>query len=482
MMAKITSRETDYSQWYLDIITQAKLADYGPVKGTMVIRPNGYAIWENMQRELDRMFKESGHVNAYFPIFIPESFIAKEKQHVEGFSPELAVVTHAGGKDLEENMVVRPTSETVIWHMYKKWIKSYRDLPLLYNQWANVVRWEMRTRLFLRTTEFLWQEGHTAHATDKEAIIETEKILYIYKQFVEEFMAIPVIHGRKTKNERFAGAVDTLCIEAMMQDKKALQAGTSHFLGQNFAKAFDVKYQDENGDWEYVWATSWGVSTRLVGALIMGHSDDNGLIVPPKLAAIQVVIVPISKKDTDNQALMDFSKSLYNSLNQSGIRVHLDDRDQYSPGWKFSEWELLGVPIRIEIGPREMENNECVVVRRDLERGEDGQKESMKSDDISSTLKDLLDRIQLNLYNKAKDRLETNTYTIDTYKEFSKSIEKKGGFYRLHWCGSDKCEEAFKDRNKATIRCIPLENEKEDGQCIVCGEQSHERVIVAKAY
>lgn len=481
-MATLTPREKDYSQWYLDIVLNAKLADYGPVKGTMIIRPNGYAIWELMQRQLDDMFKETGHVNAYFPMFIPESFIHKEAEHVEGFSPELAVVTHAGGKELDENIVVRPTSETIIWHMYKKWVKSHRDLPLLYNQWANVVRWEMRTRLFLRTSEFLWQEGHTAHATKEEAIAETEQMMFVYKRFVEDVLAIPVHHGRKTASERFAGAVDTLCIEAMMQDGKALQAGTSHFLGQNFAKAFDVKYQDDQGEWEHVWATSWGVSTRLVGALIMSHSDDKGLILPPKVAQHQAVIVPITRKDTNLDDMNAYVKSVAASLRAAGVRVHIDNRDQYSPGWKFAEWELLGAPIRIEIGPRDMENKSVVVARRDLEKGADGQKESVEEGKLAAHVSELLTSIQDSLLQQAKDRVEANTHYSNTYKEFSKLIEKKSGFHHVHWCGSDECEEKFKERNKATIRCIPWDVKEEKGNCIVCDAESPYRVIVAKAY
>lgn len=466
----------------MDIVLNAKLADYGPVKGTMVIRPNGYAIWELMQRQLDDMFKETGHVNAYFPIFIPESFIQKEANHIEGFSPELAVVTHAGGKQLEENIVVRPTSETIIWHMYKKWIKSHRDLPLLYNQWANVVRWEMRTRLFLRTTEFLWQEGHTAHATEDEAIQETERMMFVYKRFVEDVLAIPVHHGTKTESERFAGAVNTLCIEALMQDGKALQAGTSHFLGQNFAKAFDVKFQNETEDWEYVWATSWGVSTRLIGALIMSHSDDQGLVVPPKVAQYQVVIIPIFKKDTDLERMTTYVSSIEKVLRAAGIRVHLDSREQYSPGWKFSEWELLGTPIRIEVGPRDMENEEVVVVRRDLTKGVEGQKVTNAFESLAQHVSEKLENIQQELFNKAQRRVEKSTFYPSTYKEFSKSVDKKGGYYHVHWCGSADCEEKFKERNKATIRCIPWNAEKEQGTCIVCERASDQRVIVAKAY
>ena len=481
-MAQITPREKDYNQWYLDIINQAKLADYSPVKGSMVIRPNGYALWENMQKNLDKMFKDTGHVNAYFPMFIPESFIKKEAEHVEGFAPELAVVTHAGGKELEENLVVRPTSETIIWHMYQKWIKSYRDLPLLYNQWANVVRWELRTRLFLRTSEFLWQEGHTAHATKQEAIEETEKMVEVYRKFAEEFLAIPVHVGPKTASERFAGAEDTLCIEAMMQDGKALQAGTSHFLGQNFAKAFDVKFQNTEQDWEYVWATSWGVSTRMVGALIMSHSDDKGLVVPPKIAQYVAVIIPIVRKDTDADAMSAYTAKIKQALTDANIPHFLDDREQYSPGQKFAEWELLGAPIRIEIGPKDLENGEVVLARRDKERGEDGQKISVSAENIVEEVSRLSDDIQQSLFNNALKRREENTHFPNTYKEFSKLVDKKNGFHHVHWCGSADCEEKFKERNQATIRCIPNNAKEEQGECIVCGGTSDKRVIVAKAY
>ncbi len=481
-MAQLTPRAKDYNQWYLDIINHAKLADYSPVKGSMVIRPNGYAIWENIQKNLDKMFKKSGHVNAYFPLFIPESFIAKEAKHVEGFAPELAVVTHAGGKKLEENLVVRPTSETIIWHMYQKWIKSYRDLPILINQWANVVRWELRTRPFLRTTEFLWQEGHTAHGTKAEAEEETLKIVNIYQKFVEEFLAIPVLVGPKTESERFAGAEDTLCIEAMMQDGKALQAGTSHFLGQNFAKAFDVKFQNEEQDWDYVWATSWGVSTRLMGALIMSHSDDKGFVVPPKVAQYNAIIIPITRKDTDPEAMKNYAAKVKDSLDDADITNFLDDREQFSPGWKFSEWELLGAPIRIEIGPRDMENGEVVLTRRDLERGEDGQKTIVKVENIVEEVQKLSETIQNALFNKALKRREENTYSPETYKEFSKLIDKKHGFHNVHWCGTGECEERFKERNQATIRCIPFGAIDEKGECLVCGEPSERKVVVAKAY
>lgn len=481
-MSAITPIEKNYAQWYQDIITQAKLAENGPVKGTMVIRPNGYAIWERMQQKLDSMFKETGHENAYFPLFIPESFIKKEAQHVEGFSPELAVVTTAGGKILEEPVIVRPTSETVIWHQYRKWIKSYRDLPLLYNQWANVVRWELRTRLFLRTSEFLWQEGHTAHATREEAVEETERMMFVYKEFVEDTLAIPVLHGHKTESERFAGAEDTLCIEGMMQDGKALQAGTSHFLGQNFAKAFDVRFQGEDGKWEHVWATSWGVSTRLVGALIMSHSDNRGLVLPPNIAPKQVVIVPIIRKDTDVARMTQYCQDIVNDLIAEGIRVHLDDRDQHSPGWKFTEWELQGVPLRIEVGPRDLESGQVVIARRDMEKGDDGQKEVILYDEIPVIVTERLTAIQTNLYNRAQQRIADNTYQPETYKEFSKLIDKKNGFHHVHWCGSADCEAKFKERNQATIRVIPFDSEDESGSCLVCGEASERRVIVAKAY
>jgi prolyl-tRNA synthetase len=481
-MAAITPRAQDYSQWYIDLILNAKLADYGPVKGTMVIRPSGYAIWENIQVQLDAMFKETGHVNAYFPMFIPESFLKKEAEHVEGFAPELAIVTHAGGKELEENLVVRPTSETIIWHMYKKWIKSHRDLPLLYNQWANVVRWEMRTRLFLRTTEFLWQEGHTAHATAAEAIDETEKMLYVYKRFAEDVLAIPVIHGTKTAKERFAGAVDTKCIEAMMQDGKALQAGTSHFLGQNFAKAFDVKYQDDKGEWEFVWATSWGVSTRLIGALIMAHSDDKGLILPPKVAQYQAVIVPITRKDTDINAMNNYCEAIRLALHKAGVRVYFDNRDHYSPGWKFSEWELLGIPLRLEIGPRDLENNQLVMARRDKEKGEEGQKTIVAQNDLVKTVLEMLGIIQQAMYDKALKFQLDNSYSPNSYDEFNTIIESKSGFHYVHWCGSAECEETLKEKNKATIRCLPINEIKENGNCIVCNKTSTNRVLVAKSY
>ncbi|MFQ5637370.1 MAG: proline--tRNA ligase [bacterium] len=476
-MAKgITKRTEDYAKWYLDVISSAKLADYAPVKGCMVIRPNGYAIWEKMQSHLDRMFKETGHRNAYFPLLIPESFLEKEAEHVEGFAPECAVVTHGGGKKLEEPLIVRPTSETIIWSMYKKWIQSYRDLPLLINQWANIVRWEMRTRLFLRTMEFLWQEGHTAHATDEEAEAETLLILDIYKRFAAETMALPVITGLKTEKERFAGAVRTYCIEGMMQDRRALQAGTSHNLGQNFAKAFDVKFQDENGELSYVWATSWGVSTRLIGALIMTHSDDNGLVLPPKIAATQVVVIPIWTSDDEKSFVLSKIANVTKNWNGS-FSYEIDDRDNYRPGWKFNEWERQGIPVRIEIGPKDLAKEQGVVVRRDT-----SEKEFVPLERLHEHLESLLGDIQENLFERARRFRDDATYLCDDYETFKKEIEEPGGFFSVHWCGSRECEDRLQDETKATIRCIPLDNQKEAGSCLLCSEASQERVIVAKAY
>ena len=481
----ITSRSEDYSQWYQDIVLRAELADYSPVKGCMVIRPGGYALWENMQKGLDGMFKATGHVNAYFPIFIPESFLKREAEHVEGFSPELAVVTHAGGKELEEPLVVRPTSETIMYAMYSKWIKSYRDLPLLINQWANVVRWEMRTRLFLRTTEFLWQEGHTAHATHEEAWEEVLRILDIYARFAEEWMAVPVLKGIKTDAEKFAGAKTTTCIEAMMQDGKALQSGTSHDLGQNFSKAFDVKFQDEKGDWQYAWQTSWGVSTRLIGALIMAHSDDQGLVLPPRLAPIQAVIVPIYRDDAGKQATSEAASKLRAALQEAGLAVTLDDRDTVSPGFKFNEWELKGVPVRIEIGPRDVENGSCVFVprvpTRELKDGERRQKEFVGLDEAPAVLKAFLDELQAALYQRALAFRESHSRTVDDYQEFKTAIED-GGFFWAHWCGNAECETRVKEETKATIRCLPFDVREEAGTCLVCGGKSERRVVWARAY
>lgn len=480
MAEKITKRSEDYSQWYIDIIVQAQLADYAPVKGCMVIRPNGYAIWEHIQQALDKMFKETGHFNAYFPLFIPESFMNKEKEHVEGFSPECAVVTHGGGKKLEENLYIRPTSETIIWSMYQKWIQSYRDLPILINQWANVVRWEMRTRLFLRTTEFLWQEGHTAHATYDDAEEETVRMLNVYKTFAEEYMALPVFHGKKTESEKFAGALHTYCIEAMMQDKKALQAGTSHNLGENFAKAFDVKFQDANKELRYVWATSWGVSTRLIGALIMAHSDDNGLVLPPKLAPTQVVIIPIFKDDAEKQQTVDAARKIKMQLIEKNIRVHIDDRDQYRPGWKFNEWELKGVPIRMELGPKDLAAGQVVCARRD--KTEKTDKITMKLEEISSKIPLLLDEIQKNLFDRAKKFRDDHTFQASSYDELKKYMEDDAGFVQCFWAGSREDETRLKDEMKATVRCIPFDQSGEKGKCIVTGKETNVKVIIGKAY
>jgi len=476
-MAKgITKRSEDYSKWYLDIISAAKLADYAPVKGCMVIRPNGYAIWENIQAALDNMFKESGHVNAYFPLFIPESFLKKEAEHVKGFAPQCAVVTHGGGKKLEEPLIVRPTSETIIWYMYKKWIQSHRDLPILINQWANVVRWEMRTRLFLRTMEFLWQEGHTAHATFDEAEEETLRILEIYRTFAEEYMALPVITGIKSEKEKFAGADRTYCIEAMVQDRRALQGGTSHNLGQNFAKAFDVQYQDESGKLQYVWATSWGVSTRLVGALIMAHSDDRGLVLPPKLAPIQVVIIPIWKGDDEMKAVLSKIDSVTKDW-ATHFRFKVDDRENYRPGWKFNEWEQQGVPIRIELGPKDLDKGQAILVRRDT-----GNKDPVALDQLKDRISELLPKIQEDLFNKAFEFRKQYTFDCDDYNQFKKEIEDPGGFYNVHWCGSRECEDRLQNETKATIRCIPLETKEEKGNCLLCGNDSEKRVVIAKSY
>jgi len=476
-MAKgITKRSIDYSRWYLDVIDAADLAEHSSVKGCMVIKPNGYALWENIQAQLDRMFKETGHVNAYFPLFIPESYLQKEAEHVKGFAPECAVVTHGGGKKLEEPLVIRPTSETIIWATYKKWIQSYRDLPILINQWANIVRWEMRTRLFLRTTEFLWQEGHTAHATYEEAQQETLQMLNVYRQFAEEYLATPVFVGVKSEHEKFAGALQTFCIEAMMQDKKALQAGTSHNLGQNFAKAFDVTFQDENSKLDYVWATSWGVSTRLIGALIMIHSDDNGLIIPPRLAPVEVVVIPIWKNEEDVAKLKKRIDEITTSW-KGQLKFKVDDRDQYRPGYKFNEWEKRGVPIRIEIGPRDLENNQVVLVRRDT-----GDKSFVPQDGLLDRIKELLEQIQNDLFNRAKDYRDANTFNEDDFESFKKRIEDPGGFFWVHWCGSPECENQFQESSKATIRVMPMDGEKESGKCIVCGQPSEQRVLVAKSY
>ncbi len=490
-MAKaLTKRSENYAQWYNDLVIKADLAENSAVRGSMVIKPYGYAIWEKMQAQLDKMFKETGHENAYFPLFIPKSYFSKEASHVEGFAKECAVVTHYRLKNdpdgkgvivdpdakLEEELIVRPTSETIIWDTYKNWIQSYRDLPILINQWANVVRWEMRTRLFLRTAEFLWQEGHTAHATRQEAIAETQQMIEIYAQFAQDFMAMPVIVGNKTETERFAGALDTYTIEALMQDGKALQSGTSHFLGQNFAKAFDVKFASKEGKLEYVWATSWGVSTRLMGALIMAHSDDNGLVLPPKLAPIQVVIVPIYKGFDELDNIRPVAQKIKSELQKVGISVKFDDRDTHKPGFKFAEYELKGVPIRLAMGPRDFENGTIELARRDTL-----EKSTVPQEGIVERIQVLLDEIQTNIYQKAFRFREENTFQVDTWEEFKTQIEK-GGFILAHWDGSSETEEKIKNETKATIRCIPIDAKEEDGLCVYSGKPSRQRVLFARAY
>ena len=489
-MAKVlTSKEVDYSQWYNDLVDEAGLAEHSAVRGCMVIKPYGYSIWEKMQASLDKMFKDTGHSNAYFPLFIPKSFFAREASHVEGFAKECAVVTHYRLKDgedgimvdpdarLEEELIVRPTSETIIWNTYRGWIQSYRDLPILVNQWANVVRWEMRTRLFLRTAEFLWQEGHTAHATREEAVREAEQMLEVYADFAENWMALPVLKGTKTPNERFAGALETYCIEALMQDGRALQAGTSHFLGQNFAKAFDVKFTDRDGKLDHVWATSWGVSTRLMGALIMAHGDDNGLVVPPKLAPLQVVIVPIYKKEEELGAISEAVEKIMDALKKRGISVKYDDSDKQRPGFKFAEYELKGVPVRIAVGPRDIEKGTVEVARRDTR-----EKTTIPMETTADTVAGLLDEIQQNIFRKALEFRETNTRQADDFDQFKEILEEKGGFILAHWDGSPETEQRIKEETKATIRCIPLNNPKENGKCILTGKPSEQRVVFAKAY
>ena len=491
-MAKdFTKREEDYSKWYNDLVVKADLAENSGVRGCMVIKPYGFAIWEKMQAELDKMFKATGHVNAYFPLFIPKSYLSKEADHVEGFAKECAVVTHyrlknsENGKGvevdpeakLEEELIVRPTSETIIWDTYKRWIQSYRDLPILVNQWANVVRWEMRTRLFLRTAEFLWQEGHTAHATKEEAIQETEQMINVYATFAEKFMAMPVIQGLKSTNERFAGALETYCIEALMQDGKALQAGTSHFLGQNFAKAFDVKFTTKEGKLEHVWATSWGVSTRLMGALIMTHSDDNGLVLPPKLAPFQVVIVPIYKGKEQLEKISEKALEIKADLESKGISVKFDNRDTYKPGWKFAEYEFKGVPVRIAIGPRDLENGTVEVARRDTL-----EKETLQISNLSNKVTHLLEKIQENLYKKAAIFRDENTHHANNWEDFKELIAKDAGFVFAHWDGTPETEQKIKQETKATIRCIPLNNQLKEGSCIYSGNPSTQKVLFAKAY
>ncbi len=490
MAKELTSRQENYSQWYNDLVTKADLAENSAVRGCMVIKPYGYAIWEFMRDALDKMFKDTGHVNAYFPLFIPKSFFSKEASHVEGFAKECAVVTHYRLKNnpngsgvvvdpeakLEEELIVRPTSETIIWDTYRNWIKSYRDLPILVNQWANVVRWEMRTRLFLRTAEFLWQEGHTAHATREEAMAEARKMLDVYAEFAEKYMALPVIRGIKSANERFAGAEETFCIEAMMQDGKALQAGTSHFLAQNFAKAFDVKFLNKENKLEYVWATSWGVSTRLMGALIMSHSDDNGLVLPPKIAPIEVVIVPIYKTDEQRETVLNYCSDIKKRLEARRMRVKFDDRDTQKPGFKFAEWELKGVPVRIAAGPRDVENNSVELARRDTL-----EKTTTTIDNIEDYIANLLEEIQDNIFQKALNFRESRTVKVDTWEEFKEQIENSMFVY-AHWDGTPETEQKIKEETKATIRCIPLDDDFEDGKCIYSGQPSKRRVIFARAY
>jgi len=492
MAKELTTRAQDYSQWYNDLVIKGELADYSAVRGCMVIKPYGYALWENMRDVLDKMFKDTGHQNAYFPLFVPKSLFEAEEKNAEGFAKECAVVTHYRliadpnnkGKlmvdpeaKLEEELIVRPTSEAIIWNTYKTWIQSYRDLPILVNQWANVVRWEMRTRLFLRTAEFLWQEGHTAHATSVEAIAETKQMLNVYADFVENWMAVPVLKGVKTANERFAGAEDTYCIEALMQDGKALQAGTSHFLGQNFAKAFDVKFSDQNNKQEYVWATSWGVSTRLIGGLVMTHSDDEGLVLPPRIAPIQVVIVPIYKGEEQKQVLDEKVAEMVKSFKAAGIRVKYDNSDHARPGWKFAEYELKGVPIRIAIGARDLENKQVELARRDTK-----EKSAVAMEGLTQTVENLLVEIQDNLFERAKKYRDEHITKVDTWDEFMQVLDNKGGFISAHWDGTAETEDKIKELAKATIRCIPLDNVLENGKCVLTGNASTQRVLFARAY
>ena len=491
MAKELVTRQENYSQWYNDLVIKADLAENSAVRGCMVIKPYGFAIWEKMQSVLDQMFKKTGHSNAYFPLLIPKSFFSREASHVEGFAKECAIVTHYRLKNdpesgeiivdedakLEEELIIRPTSETIIWNTYKNWIQSYRDLPILINQWANVVRWEMRTRLFLRTAEFLWQEGHTAHATRQEAIDETLMILNLYADFVENWMGLPVIQGRKTEEERFAGAIDTYAIEALMQDGKALQSGTSHFLGQNFAKAFDVQYTSKEGKLEYVWATSWGVSTRMMGVLVMGHSDDNGLILPPKLAPIQVVIVPIYKGNLELDKIARVAEKIKEELEAHDISVKFDDRDTHKPGWKFSEYELKGIPVRLSIGPRDIENGTIEIARRDTL-----EKSIQPQDKVVEIVRQLMTDIQENIYNKALKYRDQNSHTVDTYEEFREIMDGDGGFVYAHWDGTTETELKIKEETKVTIRCIPLDSPEEKGKCIYSGKPSKQRVLFAKAY
>ncbi len=476
----ITPKSVNFSEWYTDVILKAELADYAPVKGCMVIRPYGFAIWENMQRILDGYIKELGHVNAYFPLFIPWSFLQKEKEHVEGFAPEVAVVTRAGQRELEEPLVVRPTSETIIYAMYAKWIRSYRDLPILINQWANVVRWELRTRLFLRTMEFLWQEGHTAHATAEEAEEEARRMLDVYEDFLHNEAAIPVVKGQKSEIEKFAGALRSYTVEAMMGNTWALQAGTSHNLGQNFAKAFNIRYLDRNNELQYVWTTSWGMSTRVVGAIVMVHGDDQGLRLPPRLAPIQVVIVPIWRKDVDKTPVLDTARQVEQRLREAGIRVHLDDREEHTPGYKFHEWELRGVPLRVEIGPRDVEQGQAVLARRDIP-GREG-KTAVSQESIVQDVRTMLDTIQQAMFDRAKRFMEENTHTVSSYEEFKDVLSTRGGFIRVFWAGTDEDEIRIKEETKATIRCYPFDHDGSEGTCFYTGKKTNRVAIFARAY
>jgi prolyl-tRNA synthetase len=477
----VTPRSEDYARWYTEVVQKAELADYSPVKGCMVIRPYGYTLWENIQAALDRRFKETGHVNAYFPLFIPMSFLRKEAEHVQGFAPELAVVTHGGGEELEEPLVVRPTSETIIGHMYSQWIRSYRDLPLLINQWANVVRWEMRTRLFLRTTEFLWQEGHTAHATAEEAIEETLRMLGVYADFAINEAAIPVIQGKKSEREKFAGAVDSYTIEAMMGNGWALQSGTSHFLGQNFARAFDIKFLNRNNELEYAWTTSWGLSTRMVGAIVMTHGDDQGLILPPRLAPIQVVIVPIWRTDSERSTVLASAHQVAQALKEAGIRVKVDDRDELSAGFKFNDWELRGVPLRIEIGPRDVQQNAVVFARRDIP-GREGKTFGVPVPGLAEAVRQALTEIQAAMLRRATEFRDANTHRVRNYDEFKEVLETKGGFIRVHWAGTGEDEDRIKEETKATIRCFPLDAPEGEGICFYTGKRTNQVAIFARAY
>jgi len=477
----VTPRSEDYSRWYTDVVQKAELADYSPVRGCMVIRPYGYTLWENIHDGLDRRFKETGHVNAYFPLFIPMSFLQKEAEHVEGFAPELAIVTHGGGKELDEPLVVRPTSETIIGHMYSQWIRSYRDLPVLINQWANVVRWEMRTRLFLRTTEFLWQEGHTAHATEQEAVEETIRMLGVYTDFAVNDAAIPVIQGRKSEREKFAGAIDSYTIEAMTGNGWALQSGTSHFMGQNFAKAFDIKFLNQSNELDYAWTTSWGVSTRMVGSIIMAHGDDQGLILPPRLAPFQAVIVPIWRKEVERPSVVEYAGRVADTLKAAGVRVKLDNRDELSAGFKFNDWEMRGVPLRFEIGPRDVEQNAVVLARRDLP-GKEGKTFGVPLDGVAEATKDMLTTIQAAILQRATVFRDANTHTARNYDEFKQILEGGAGFIRVHWAGASEDEDRIKEETKATIRCFPFDKPEGEGVCFYTGKRTDRVAVFARAY